>query len=183
MPGGRGRRNCTWGGGHGRLLGQDGILLSWARWDGEKLTGWDVNEDLDCILTDVRAGHSGFLTVEHYGADLRRHALDGTVLAGRGPGSADDEYDDEDETYWDYTCGFVDAETVIASTVESDEDPEQARHWLLDAHTLRIRGVVTYPTGPVDKLRTATRRRHLAHVRRQERDAQPLGAAVTPEGR
>ncbi|MFF9114338.1 hypothetical protein ACF09Y_01725 [Streptomyces massasporeus] len=131
-------------------MGQDGILLHWAHWDGEKLTGWDVNEGLDRILTDVHAGHSGFLTVEHYGADLRLHALDGTVLAERGPGATDDEDDDEGETYWDYGGGFVDADTVIASTVESDEDPEQARHWLLDAHTLRIRGVVTYPTGPVD---------------------------------
>ncbi|MFD5948648.1 hypothetical protein ACFWAZ_20610 [Streptomyces collinus] len=109
-----------------------------------------MNEGLDRILTDVHAGHSGFLTVEHYGADLRLHALDGTVLAEREPGAVDDEDDDEDETYWDYGGGFVDADTVIASTVESDEDPEQARHWLLDAHTLRIRGVVTYPTGPVD---------------------------------
>ncbi|CAM5568072.1 hypothetical protein [Streptomyces griseomycini] len=27
---------------------------------------------------------------------------------------------------------------------------ERARHWLLDARTLRARGVVAYPTGPVD---------------------------------
>ncbi|MFD7686326.1 hypothetical protein [Streptomyces sp. NPDC059781] len=127
-------------------MGQDGILLHWARRDGGKLTGWDVNEGLDRILVDVHAGHPGFLTVEHYGADLRLHALDGTVTAEQEPESADDE----DETYWDYGCGFVDADTVIASTVESDEDPEGARHWLLDAHTLRVRGVVTYPTGPVD---------------------------------
>jgi len=133
-------------------MGQDGILLYWARWDGEKLTGWDVNEGLDRILTDVHAGHPGFLTVEHYGADLRLHALDGTVIAEQEPEPADDEdgAGGGDETYWDYGCGFVDAGTVIASTVEADEEPEQARHWLLDAHTLRIRGVVTYPTGPVD---------------------------------
>jgi hypothetical protein len=129
-------------------MGQDGILLHWARWDGEKLTGWDVNEGLDRILTDVHPGHPGFLTVEHYGADLRLHALDGTVTAEREPEPADGG--DEDETYWDYGCGFVDADTVIASTADSDRCPERARHWLLDAHTLRIRGVVTYPTGPVD---------------------------------
>ncbi|MFI2375078.1 hypothetical protein ACH5AO_08430 [Streptomyces sp. NPDC018964] len=135
-------------------MGQDGVLLHWARRDGGKLTGWDVNEGLDRILADVHAGHPGFLTVEHYGADLRLHALDGTVIAEQEPeaadGEADDEDDDEDGIYWDHSCGFVDADTVIASTVDADEDLERARHWLLDAHTLRIRGVVTYPTGPVD---------------------------------
>ncbi|CAL9554282.1 hypothetical protein SUDANB15_04475 [Streptomyces sp. enrichment culture] len=130
-------------------MGQDGILLHWARWDGEKLTSWDLNEDLDRILTDVHPGHPGFLTVEHYGADLRLHALDGTVVAEREPPEPA-EGEDEDEAYWDYGCGFVDADTVIASTADSDRYPERARHWLLDAHTLRIRGVVTYPTGPVD---------------------------------
>ncbi|MFC8100372.1 hypothetical protein [Streptomyces sp. NPDC057363] len=129
-------------------MGQDGILLYWARWDGEELTGWDVNEGLDRILTDVHAAHPGFLTVEHYGADVRLHALDGTVIAEREPEPADDE--DDDEAYWDYGCGFVDAETVIASTADSDRCPQRARHWLLDAHTLRVRGVITYPTGPVD---------------------------------
>ncbi|MFF9452546.1 hypothetical protein [Streptomyces flaveolus] len=136
-------------GGHMGLgigMGQDGILLHWARWDGEKPIGWGVNEGLDRILMDVHPGHPGFLTVEHYGRDLRLHALDGTVIAEQQPESADDE----DGTFWDYGCGFVDADTVIASTVDADEDPEQARHWLLDAHTLCIRGVVTYPTGPVD---------------------------------
>ncbi|MFE4048491.1 hypothetical protein [Streptomyces sp. YIM B13518] len=128
-------------------MGQDGVLLHWARWDGEQLTGWGVNEGLDRILRDVHPGHPGFLTVEHYGADLRLHALDGTVTAEAEPEPADEE---EDPPSWDYGCGFVDAGTVIASTVDAAEDPERARHWLLDAHTLRIRGVVTYPTGPVD---------------------------------
>ncbi|MER6616448.1 hypothetical protein [Streptomyces xantholiticus] len=45
------------------------------------------------------------------------------------------------------------ADTVIASTVESDGDPERAHHWLLDARTLGIRGTVAYPTGPVDRMR------------------------------
>ncbi|MFE7358095.1 hypothetical protein ACFU8Q_34480 [Streptomyces sp. NPDC057543] len=126
-------------------MGQDGILLHWARWDGEKLIGWDLNEGMDRILMDVHAGLPGFLTVEHYGADLELHALDGAVLARGVPEPADD-----DPLCWDYGCGFVNADTVIASTVESDEDPERARHWLLDSRSLEIRGTVAYPTGPVD---------------------------------
>ncbi|MFD7875843.1 hypothetical protein ACFV5G_17355 [Streptomyces sp. NPDC059766] len=127
-------------------MGQDGIMLHWARWDGEKLTGWDLNETLDRILMDVHPGHPGFLTLEHYGTDLRLHALDGTVLAEGAP----EPSDEEDPLCWDYGCGFVDADTVIASTVDCDEDPDRACHWLLDARTLRIRGAITYPTGRVD---------------------------------
>ncbi|MEV3993547.1 hypothetical protein AB0J57_32055 [Streptomyces sp. NPDC049837] len=129
--------------------GQDGILLHWARWDGEKLTGWDLNRTMDRILIDVHTQHAGFLTVEHYGADLRLHALDGTVLAEGVPEPGDDE-DPGHLPRWDDACGFVDADTVIASTVDSDEEPDRARHWLLDARTLRVRGTVTYPEGPVD---------------------------------
>ncbi|WP_439677817.1 hypothetical protein [Embleya sp. MST-111070] len=127
-------------------MGQDGILLHWARLDGDKLTGWDLNDDMDRILTDVHPGHDGFLTVEHHGADLRLHALDGAVLAERVPESDDDEC----PSRWDHGCGFVDADTVIATTVDADEDEERpVRHWLLHARTLAVRGFVTYPTGPI----------------------------------
>ncbi|MFD0431235.1 hypothetical protein ACFQ60_39960 [Streptomyces zhihengii] len=53
---------------------------------------------------------------------------------------------DDDPAFWDYGCGFVDADTVIASTTDSDEDLA-GRHWLLDARTLRVRGTVAYPPG------------------------------------
>ncbi|MFI2414718.1 hypothetical protein [Streptomyces sp. NPDC018947] len=125
-------------------MGQDGVLLHWARWDGERLTGWDLNETMDRILVDVHPAHPGFLTVEHYGADLRLHALDGAVLAEREPEAAGEE---EDPPCWDWTCGFVDADTVIAST--ADADGEGVRHWLLHARTLEVRGQVGYPAGPV----------------------------------
>lgn len=127
-------------------MGQDGVLLHWARQDGDMLTGWDLNEGMDRILMDVNAGHPGFLTVEHSGWDLQLHALDGTVLAEASP----EPSDDKDPPRWDYGCGFVDADTVIASTIDSAEDPGRAHHWLLDARTLEIRGTVTYPAGPVN---------------------------------
>ncbi|WP_331770072.1 hypothetical protein OG948_40990 (plasmid) [Embleya sp. NBC_00888] len=128
-------------------MGQDGVLLHWARRDGERLIDWNLDEGLDRILADVHPAHSGFLTVEHYGADLRLHALDGTVLAIGVPEPADDE---EDPSCWDHNCGFVDADTVIATTVDSDGEPERARHWLLDARTLEVRGPLAYPVGPLD---------------------------------
>ncbi|MGW2423024.1 hypothetical protein ACWC0C_27895 [Streptomyces sp. NPDC001709] len=40
----------------------------------------------------------------------------------------------------------MDAGTVIASTVDSDEDGRHPRHRILDARTLEIRGAVAYPT-------------------------------------
>ncbi|MGW2559915.1 hypothetical protein ACWCXB_11840 [Streptomyces sp. NPDC001514] len=138
-------------------MGQDGILLYWGRWDGTSLTTWDLNETEDRILLDVHPGHGGFLTMEHYGDDIRLHTLEGEVLAtghadvlpvvGLEDGEEPDE--DEDRPSWDYTCGFVDADTVIATTTEYDEDPDLAHHWLLDAHTLGIRGRIAYPE-PVD---------------------------------
>ncbi|GAA3371334.1 hypothetical protein GCM10020367_21590 [Streptomyces sannanensis] len=132
-------------------MGQDGILLHWGRWDGETLTTWDVNEDIDRILADVHPGHGGFLTLEHYGSDITLHALDGEVLArfesDTLPPVSGDE--DDDPPYFDYVCGFVDAATVIATTTECDEDPDHARHWLLGAPALRVPGRIEYPE-PVD---------------------------------
>ncbi|MFJ9742950.1 hypothetical protein [Streptomyces sp. NPDC101166] len=123
--------------------GQDGVRLHWARWDGGKLTAWDAGASADRILADVHPGHPGFLSVEHYGSDLRLHALDGAVLATVEPEQADEEPLD-----WDHGCGFVDADTVIASTADPDDDPEAGAHWLLDARTLEIRGQVGYPARP-----------------------------------
>ncbi|WOX24494.1 hypothetical protein [Streptomyces solicathayae] len=128
-------------------MGQDGILLYWGRWDGEKLTTWDLNETMDRILMDVHQEHAGFLTVEHYGQDMTLHALDGAVLAEGEPPEAEE---DEDPTCWDWSCGFVDADTVIGSTTEYDDEGGDPRHWLLDARTLEIRGLLAYPDGPVD---------------------------------
>ncbi|MFF3013140.1 hypothetical protein [Streptomyces sp. NPDC057939] len=131
-------------------MGQDGILLHWARLDGGEVTTWDVNETEDRILVDVHPGHAGFLTVEHYGEDIRLHALDGTVLATAEARPTGEEAGEWDECRpWDHPCGFVDADTVIATTVECDEHPEEADHWLLDARTLTLRGGIAYPC-PVD---------------------------------
>ncbi|GAA1400737.1 hypothetical protein GCM10009639_42180 [Kitasatospora putterlickiae] len=127
-------------------MGQDGALLHWARLDGAELSGWDLNHDLDRVLADIHPGHPGFLTVEHGGGDLRLHALDGTVLAQREPGQGEDE----DPPCWDHDCGFVDAGTVLASTLDCADDPADGRHWLLDARTLETRGSVDYPGGPAD---------------------------------
>ncbi|MET9953979.1 hypothetical protein ABZ135_20835 [Streptomyces sp. NPDC006339] len=121
-------------------MGQDGVLVYWGRWDGERLTVHDeLNKDLDRILFDVHPDHPGFLTVEHYADDIRLHALDGTVLA------------ETDALHWDHACGFLDGATVLATSgIEYEEDPEEYGTWLLDARTLEIRGRVRYPEGRTD---------------------------------
>lgn len=128
-------------------MGQDGVLLHWARWDGEQLTGWDLGRRTDRILLDAHPAHPGFLTVEHYGTDLELHALDGTMIAEACLDPDDDEEDDPPR--WEYDGGFVDAHTLISSVTGSG-GPEHARHRLLDARTLEVRGEVEYPGGAVD---------------------------------
>ncbi|MFB7506942.1 hypothetical protein [Streptomyces broussonetiae] len=91
---------------------------------------------------DVHPGRPGFPTVQHYGTDLRLHALDGTVRAERSAEPADSEVPHA----WACFCGFVDADTVIASTVEPGADGPRIRHRILGAATLEIRGRVGSPT-------------------------------------
>ncbi|MEW2418007.1 hypothetical protein AB0953_30485 [Streptomyces sp. NPDC046866] len=116
-------------------MGQDGVLLHWARWDGAEPTARDLGGTTGRILVDVHPGHAGFLTVQHYGADLELHAADGSVVAQGAP--------EGDGSRWDYWCGFVDADTVIAVA-------EDGTHLLPDARTLEVRGAVARPAGPVE---------------------------------
>ncbi|MEU7068557.1 hypothetical protein AB0B30_03055 [Streptomyces narbonensis] len=118
-------------------MGQDGVLVYWGRRDGRELTVHDeLNDGLDRILFDVHPAHAGFLTVEHNGNDLQLHALDGTVLA------------ENDEMWWDHSCGFLDGDTVLADSQDDDaRDPETPGTWLLDARTLERHGRVRYPAG------------------------------------
>ncbi|MFJ5707753.1 hypothetical protein [Streptomyces sp. NPDC093105] len=119
-------------------MGQDGILLYWARRDGEDLVVRDLNEGLDRILLDVHPENGRFLTVEHYGADLQLHDLDGTLLAEAEPtGPGPDR--------WDWCAGFVDADTVLGSTGHEYGTDDPVRHALLDAATLKPLGRLGYP--------------------------------------
>ncbi|MFF0297368.1 hypothetical protein ACFYST_28075 [Kitasatospora sp. NPDC004614] len=122
-------------------MGQDGIGLYWARWDGERLRDVRVEEVGERILTDVHPERPAYLTVQHDGWDVQLHDLDGTLLAeGTPPPSTDPD----SPAGWDWQCGFVDPRTVLASTLDYDDD---GAHWLLDAATLTLRNRLTYPPG------------------------------------
>ncbi len=123
-------------------MGQDGIGLYWARWDGSRLHDVRLEEDGERILTDVHPGREAYLTVQHDGWDVQLHALDGTLLAEGAPLPSDDP---DEPACWDWYCGFVDPRTVLASTLDFDDD--NGAHWLLDAATLTPRTPVSYPAG------------------------------------
>ncbi|MFC8717883.1 hypothetical protein [Kitasatospora sp. NPDC057198] len=63
-----------------------------------------------------------------------------------------------DRVYWDFDAAFLDEDTLVAGTSESDQQSGRARHWLVDVLTdpadsrpsgLALRGEVAYPAGPV----------------------------------
>ncbi|MEU1623328.1 hypothetical protein ABZ479_39305 [Streptomyces sp. NPDC005722] len=140
--------------------GQDGAPLRWGRWDGRRLTVDDFG-GRDLVLTGVSPSGGRLLTITH---DQDRlvvlDAADGSVLAeldaasavARHPGTEPDN--DEAEPYWDYAGGFLDETDVITSTVESDEEWGEGRHWLTDTSGARAPRHVTYPV-PVTGLPTA----------------------------
>ncbi|MFD8725252.1 hypothetical protein ACFV2H_46765 [Streptomyces sp. NPDC059629] len=133
--------------------GQDGAPMRWGRWDGRTLSVEYVDGDL--ALTSVSPRGDRLLTVTHDQDALAVRDTRGAVVDGlewhaesavpRHP-EADPE-NDEALPYWDWAGGFVDGTTLIASTVESDEEWGAGRHW-----TIGIGGVgagtpveVTYP--------------------------------------
>ncbi|MFI9629512.1 hypothetical protein [Streptomyces sp. NPDC052042] len=49
---------------------------------------------------------------------------------------------------WDYGCGFLDEETVIAGTTEQDEEYGQPRHWLVSTDAAgppQVSARIAYP--------------------------------------
>ncbi|MES9556844.1 hypothetical protein ACIODX_23020 [Streptomyces sp. NPDC088190] len=138
--------------------GQDGVPMLWGRWDGERLTVERFCDD-ERILTDVSPSGERFLTVTHYEERLGVHRTDdGSVLSEldtehavpRHPG-ADPDDQDADETLWDYACGFLDEETVVAGTSERDEEYGEPRHWLVSTAgapapaPMRVAARIAYP--------------------------------------
>ncbi|WP_405736166.1 hypothetical protein OG607_44225 [Streptomyces sp. NBC_01537] len=132
--------------------GQDGSPLLWARWDGRELTVDRIGDDL-YILLDVSPSGDTLLAVTHGGPDLLvgLRADDGSEAAELEsetlplhPGADPDE-DTAEDTLWDYDAGYVDEDTVLAATTDTDEEYGAGRHWIVDAPEMRLRGEVVYP--------------------------------------
>ncbi|MEU9801965.1 hypothetical protein [Streptomyces sp. NPDC051000] len=95
------------------------------------------------MLSAVSPGGARLLTVTHDQEALVAHRLvDGSAdpepeaelraeeVIPRHPEADPD--DPEVEAFWDYEAGFLDEHTVIAGTVESDEESGAGRYWIVD---------------------------------------------------
>ena len=132
-------------------VGQDPIPLLWGRWDGTRLTVTHIgDDDDDRALIDVSPDGTQFLTVAHLLWDLAIHRLpDGAVIHEV---AADDRLPPHpqapagaEELRWDHECGFLDENTIIAGTSESDEKYGPPRHWLIGTTREDVLGQVEYP--------------------------------------
>ncbi|MEV0010379.1 hypothetical protein AB0M10_13140 [Streptomyces sp. NPDC051840] len=132
--------------------GQDGAPLRWGRWDGRTLAVDDFGGQ-DLVLLAVSPTGGRLLTVTHDQDTLAVHRVaDGTVEADLAadalpahPASEAEAEDCEAEAFFDYEGGFVDEDTVVAGTVESDEEFGEGRHWLVEASRMRPVDRIAYP--------------------------------------
>ncbi len=130
--------------------GQDGSPLRWGRWDGQTLSV-DCFGDEDRILMAVSPSGGRLLTVTHDQDILAVHrATDGSVeaelSADEVPGHPEAEPDnDEAEVFFDYEGGFLNEDTAVVGTAESDEEFGAGRHWLIDLTGMSVAGQLTYP--------------------------------------
>lgn len=136
--------------------GQDGAALRWGRWNGHTLA-IDSFGDQDRVLLAVSPIGNRLLTVTHDQDTLALHRVtDGTVEAElsatalpRHPALETEQFetfeDDEALAFFDYEGGFLDEDTVVVGTVESDEEFGTGRHWLIDAARMRLTDQLVYP--------------------------------------
>ncbi|MFE0422813.1 hypothetical protein [Streptomyces sp. NPDC058953] len=132
--------------------GQDGAPLRWGRWNGRTLTVDSYGAD-DLVLLAVSPGGGLLLAVDHDQNTVTVHrAGDGSVVGGvpaaEVPAHPDadpaDEADDPGPCF-DYAGGFVDEDTALVGTVESDDEHGAGRHWLLDTARPALIGQLRYP--------------------------------------
>ncbi|WP_330458459.1 hypothetical protein OIB37_17070 [Streptomyces sp. NBC_00820] len=118
--------------------GQDGSPLRGGRWDGQALAVEYVDGDL--ALMSVSPSGERLMTVTHDQdalavSDGRGLVLDGLEWDAHAvvPLHPEAEPDnDEAGAFWDWAGGFLDETTLICSTVESDEEWGEGRHWVVD---------------------------------------------------
>ncbi|MER7309882.1 hypothetical protein E5082_31560 [Streptomyces griseoluteus] len=127
--------------------GEEGSPVLWGRWDGQHLSVEQIG--IERILVAVSPSGQHLLTVPmgqwslilqqvEDGSDLRK--LDAQNTVPHHPRSAG-----ADRVYWDYEAAFVDENTIVAGTSESDASHGSARHWLVDADSMTLREEISYP--------------------------------------
>ncbi|MFE4588802.1 hypothetical protein [Streptomyces laurentii] len=134
--------------------GQDGSPLRWGHFDGRTLTVDRLGDD-DLVLLAASPGGGHLLTVTHDQDTLAvRRLADGVVTAvldasgipPRAPGAGVEEgEEDQDPAYFDYAGGFVDEDTAVFGSVESDDEHGDLRHWLVDTARMARAERIGYP--------------------------------------
>ncbi|MEU7428915.1 hypothetical protein [Streptomyces sp. NPDC040750] len=119
----------------------------WRRWDGQQLTTPRIG--IERVLLAVSPSGRHLLTVDVGQWSLSLHrAEDGSLLReldAKGTVPSHPQNTGEDRVHWDYDAAFVDQDTIVAGTSECDARYGTARHWLVDAPGMTLRGEVSYP--------------------------------------
>ncbi|MEU0008406.1 hypothetical protein ABZ079_30180 [Streptomyces sp. NPDC006314] len=131
--------------------GQDGAPVRWGRWDGQTLAVEYLEGDL--ALMSVSPSGERLMSVTHEQDTLAVRDTGGSVLEGlvwdaetAVPRHPDAEPgNDEALPYWDWAGGFLDETTLIGSTVESDEEWGEGRHWIIGTSVPGTPVEVAYP--------------------------------------
>ncbi|MFJ9576194.1 hypothetical protein ACIRQF_07365 [Streptomyces sp. NPDC101191] len=132
--------------------GQDGSPLRWGKWDGGALIVHSFGDE-NRVLLGVSLSGDRLLTVTHDQDVLALHLVaDGSVVAELNadvfpshPAVEEETTDDEAQAFFDYEGGFVDENTLVVGTVESDEEFGTGRHWLIDAVHMQLIDQIAYP--------------------------------------
>ncbi|MFF4341817.1 hypothetical protein ACFY00_18010 [Kitasatospora sp. NPDC001540] len=132
--------------------GEEGSPALRGRWDGRRLAvEWREEE---WVLLAASPSGRRLLAVDTGQWSL--HLLDpdsGEVLARLNAEEAvPPPPGDDSRVHWDFDATFLDEDTLLVGTSESDLGSGLARHWLVDVRSgalpeLALRGAVAYPAG------------------------------------
>ncbi|MFD0567376.1 hypothetical protein ACFQ2M_39540 [Kitasatospora saccharophila] len=155
-------------------VGEEGSPTLRGRWDGRQLVVERRAEEEFLLavnpsgrrLLEVDTGQWSLLLLDaDSGQTLAQLDAEGTVPPppDNGSSGSSDAGNVNDWVYWDFDAAFLDEDTLVVGTSESDRKSGRARHWLVDVLTdpatgrpsgLALRGEIAYPTdspatGPV----------------------------------
>ncbi|MEU3497636.1 hypothetical protein ABZ747_29605 [Kitasatospora cineracea] len=127
--------------------GEEGSPALWGRWDGQRLSAAVIGIELVLLAVSPSGRHLLAVDVGQWSLCLHR-AEDGSLLReldAEGTVPSHPRSTGEDRVYWDHDAAFVDDDTIVAGTSECDARYGTARHWLVDARGMTLRGEISYP--------------------------------------
>ncbi|MGA5822935.1 hypothetical protein ACPC54_34370 [Kitasatospora sp. NPDC094028] len=123
--------------------GEEAQPILWGHWNGTELAVDRLGPG-DRILLALSPSGDRMLTVGHEQDTLALHRVtDGSVVAEVAAETVAPSYDDPEDVWWDYDGGFLDAQTVVIGTTDSDVGTEL--HWLVDTARMRVTARIDYP--------------------------------------